>query len=144
MSPARYLRITFWLTLAGVLFSGYLSAVKLATGTCAFNESCPYFLGYPACWYGFVMFLAMFFLVLAARYRGLASRASAQWIAWISTAGILFAGQFVWRELVLWLSSGNPDYGLVFPTCVYGLVFYLAIFILSLVMLKRGSRPELP
>jgi hypothetical protein len=45
---------------AGLLFSGYLSAVNLFSGTCAFNETCPYFLGYPACWYGFAMYLIIF------------------------------------------------------------------------------------
>lgn len=36
------------LEIADTLFAGYLSAVKLISHTCAFNESCPYFLEYPA------------------------------------------------------------------------------------------------
>ena len=46
----NYLRITLGLASGGTAFSGYLSAVRLLTGSCAFNESCPFFLGYPACW----------------------------------------------------------------------------------------------
>src|ERR1019366_10609833 len=54
--------ILFILASAGLLFSGYLSAVNLFSHTCAFNESCPFFLGYPACFYGFAMYLVMFFV----------------------------------------------------------------------------------
>ena len=50
----------FSLGLAGILFSGYLSAIKFFSATCAFNEPCPYFLGYPACYFGFGMFLIIF------------------------------------------------------------------------------------
>jgi hypothetical protein len=32
---------------------------KLFSGMCAFDESCRYFPGYPACWYGFAMYLIM-------------------------------------------------------------------------------------
>lgn len=36
------------LTLAGTLFSGFLSGVKLFTDNCALGETCPLFMGYPA------------------------------------------------------------------------------------------------
>ena len=49
----------FILGLSGLVFAGYLSAIKLFNEKCAFNEACPYFLGYPACYYGFVMYLAI-------------------------------------------------------------------------------------
>jgi hypothetical protein len=40
-----YLRVTLGLAAAGTLFSGYLNTVRLFTGSCAFNESCPFFSG---------------------------------------------------------------------------------------------------
>jgi len=120
-----FLTILFLLALAGLLFSGYLSAVKLFSGSCAFNESCPYFHGYPACWYGFVMYLFMF-IVAGLGFAGkISSAATLKANAIASFIGILFAGSFVIQELV-------------FSTCFYGLVFYIAIFTTSLVgLLKR-------
>jgi hypothetical protein len=126
-----YLRITSGLALAGVLFSGYLSTVRLVTGSCAFNESCPFFLGYPACWYGFAMFASMFAASVAASRGNLKVESAVGIIGCISFLGTLFAGHFVWAEVSSWLTAGNPGYSLVLPTCVYGLTFYLAILTLS-------------
>lgn len=126
-----YLRITLGLALGGTAFSGYLSAVRLLTGSCAFNESCPFFLGYPACWYGFAMFASMFATGLAACYGNLKAESAARVIGSISFLGTVFAGRFVWIEISSYLASGNPGYPLVLPTCVYGLVFYLAVLVLS-------------
>ncbi len=64
-----YFKTIAYLALAGTLFAGYLSFMKLLTSTCAFNESCPYFLGYPACWYGFGMFLIMLVLSIIGLYK---------------------------------------------------------------------------
>jgi len=132
-----YLKTTFILALGGVLFSGYLSAIKLFTGTCAFNESCPTFFGYPACWYGFGMFAAMCVIAVLALRDTITHRIAPKLIAGISLLGILFAGQYVWQEIALWLGpTAKTGYGLVFPICVYGLIFYIIIFILSLIALK--------
>jgi hypothetical protein len=126
-----YLRITSGLALAGVLFSGYLSAVRLATGSCAFNESCPFFLGYPACWYGFAMFTSMFATSVAAVYGHLKVKSAVMIIGNVAFLGTLFAGHFVWAEVSSWMTASSPGYLLVLPTCVYGLAFYLSSLTLS-------------
>lgn len=132
METAKYLKAALALSLGGTLFAGYLSGVKLITGTCAFNETCPYFLGYPSCWYGFAMFFAMTLVAAAALLKKLDAAKATRAIAGISFAGILFAGYFVVGEIVQWLSvPAATRYGLVLPTCVYGLVFYVIIFVLS-------------
>ena len=136
----------FVLATAGLLFSGYLSAIKLFTGTCAFNESCPYFLGLPACWYGFAMYLIMFIVTGAAlrkdppeagspRARKIKKVILTDVI--ISFLGILFAGRFVILEILQSRITGT----LGLSTCAYGLVFYIAIFIISCVAYKS---PHLP
>lgn len=140
MAIDKYFRVAFVLALLGVLFSGYLSAVKLFTSTCAFNESCPYFLGYPACWYGFAMFLTMFITVLVARLRPSAGRTALNVITAISALGILFAGRFAWIEIAKLAAGARSGYALGMPTCVYGLVFYIAIFVLSLFATRGVSR----
>lgn len=125
-----YLKSAFYLTLAGVLFSGYLSGKKLLTHTCAFNETCPYFLGYPACWFGFGMFLLMFITSIAGLAKWIEEKTARTIILIISILGILFAGQYVVGEVQAMLNGAN--YGLVLPTCAYGLIFFVIIFIISL------------
>jgi hypothetical protein len=133
----NYLRITSALALGGTAFSGYLSAVRLLTGSCAFNESCPVFLGYPACWYGFAMFASILATGLIAYYGNLKAESAAKIIGGIAFLGTVFAGRFVGIEVSSWLAAGNPGYALVLPTCVYGLTFYLAVLVLSVLMITR-------
>jgi hypothetical protein len=123
----------FILASAGLIFSGYLSGVKLISGSCALNEPCPYFLGYPACWYGFAMYLAMFIVTAVAlandKHATIAIKADLA----ISFVGILFAGNFVLQEIERSTVTGT----LGLSTCVYGLIFYIAIFIVSGIAIWR-------
>lgn len=122
------MKTIFILTAAGLGFSGYLSAVKLLSGSCAFNESCPYFLGYPACWYGFAMYLVMCVMTGLAIFKKVRPLAALTTDVLVSTLGIIFAGSFVVQEVAQSRLTGV----LGLSTCVYGLVFYIAIFIASL------------
>lgn len=124
----------FILASAGLLFSGYLSAMKLFSGTCAFNESCPYFLGYPACWYGFIMYLVMFIVSAVALARGMASEKAIATDAGVSFVGIIFSGGFVVQEIFQSRVTG----ALGLSTCAYGLIFYIAIFVVSFTALRNA------
>lgn len=128
----------FFLTLAGFLFSGYLSLVKLLSNTCALNEPCPYFLGYPACWYGFGMFTVLFILAIISQWKE-----STKLIYWfqivVSLIGIIFAGYFTVPEIIR-LFNGISAYSLGLPTCAYGLIFYILIFILATRRLQQLSK----
>lgn len=136
MKTNTYFKIIFMLSLGGVLFAGYLSIVQIVTGTCALNEPCPYFLGYPACWYGLVMFLSIFVFNLVALLSRISFRTSLIFITIISFAGILFSGWLSWGEILSWLNNAIT-YAMILPTCVYGLIFYLAIFILSVIQITK-------
>ena len=125
--------VLFVLSSAGLLFSGYLSAIKLLSGNCAFNESCPYFLGYPACWYGFAMYAVMFVATAAALARREKAKKAVATDIIVSFVGILFAGSFVIQEIMQSATAGV----LGFSTCVYGLIFYAAIFIVSLAAVRK-------
>ncbi len=119
---------------AGLIFSGYLSATKLVSGSCAFNEPCPYFLGYPACWYGFVFYLAMLAVTLFAWFRRIRLATALRTDAIISFVGIIFAGSFVVGEL-----SRSAVIGVLgLSTCTYGLIFYVAIFAVALMALGKA------
>lgn len=138
MTSKRYFGLSIALSLGGTLFAGYLSGVKILTKTCAFGESCPYFLGYPSCWYGFAMFLALSVIALLGGVGKLPERRAAKGLLGVSALGTVFAGSFVVQEVAGWLSAGRVTfYGFGLPTCVYGLVFYVALLAISARQLKR-------
>lgn len=124
----------FVLASAGLLFSGYLSGVRLFSGSCAFNEPCPYFLGHPACWYGFTMYLIMFVATGIALVYKKRSATAIMTDRVVSFIGILFAGNFVVQEIARSAVRG----ALGFSTCVYGLIFYIAIFIISFITFQES------
>jgi hypothetical protein len=128
--------VSFLFISFGLIFSGYLSAVKFFTDTCALNEPCPYFLGYPACWYGFGMYLIMF---IAVGFSILSGRARAFALATeiiVSGIGVVFSGSFVIRELLQKSITGS----LGLSTCAYGFIFYLIIFSISTFIQKSLRR----
>ncbi len=128
----NYFKITTVLALAGIAFAGYLSLYKIFSNTCALGEACPYFLGYPACWYGFIMFSTMFIASIAGLLVKSKEKMLNIVILAVSSIGILFAGNFVVQEIQTWMQNPNTNYKLILPTCVYGLIFYILIFIFSL------------
>ena len=138
MSPRTYFNWSSALALGGTLFAGYLSGVKIVTKNCAFGETCPYFLGYPSCWYGFAMFAALLVLALLGRSGKLPERKAAKGLLAVAALGTVFAGSFVVQEVSAWFAAGRVAlYGFGLPTCVYGLVFYVALLILSAAYLRR-------
>lgn len=132
------------LSIAGVLFSGYLSGTKLFTGTCAFNESCPYFLGYPACYFGFVMFLTLLIFSSLLVAGKIENKKGLKGMGWVSFLGVLFAGYFTLEELPILLSQGLNAYMLGLPTCAMGLLFFIIICILSFIFLKQSKMEYTP
>lgn len=74
MDKLLALRIIFFISIAGLLFSGYLSYMELfAEGGCSDAiVSCGTkdfsLLGLPACVYGFVMYLLIFSITAAALF----------------------------------------------------------------------------
>ncbi|MFA5125413.1 MAG: hypothetical protein WC462_00230 [archaeon] len=59
MNKEIALKIILGLSLAGMLFSGYLSYGELTAGTCPVSGGCSLLFGIPACVYGFVMYTAV-------------------------------------------------------------------------------------
>ncbi|MFM2383446.1 MAG: hypothetical protein RIQ72_18 [Candidatus Parcubacteria bacterium] len=117
------------LSIAGLLFSGFLSAVKFFSNTCALGETCPIFLGLPACYFGFAMYLALAILSVFFVTRK-SARIRMALIA-VSGLGIFFAGYFTGKELPKLFAEGIGSFVLGLPTCAWGLLFYVAIFVLT-------------
>ena len=63
MKKSKALAAAALLSLAGILFSGYLSYSEVLGGTCAAG-GCSSLLGLPTCIYGFVLYLLIFLVSL--------------------------------------------------------------------------------
>ena len=137
MTTKTYARIAVPLSAAGALFAGYLGLTRMTSGICAFGESCPFFLGRPACYTGFLIFAASFGISVV----GLAIRTESKWPvlanALVTSAGALFAGKLAIDEL-----GTHAMYRLGLPTCAYGFVFFVALFVLSLAAMASRPRPR--
>ena len=117
------------LSVFGVLFAGYLSWGKFFNGTCTLtNGGCSDFLGYPTCYYGFVMFVLI--SVFSALYSLKEKERHIKAVCRISLAGILFSGWFSFVEIVPMVTK-NARYDLFLPSCSYGLIAYVAVFYLA-------------
>ncbi len=141
MTIRKYTAISVFLTLAGTGFAGYLSAVKLFSGTCAFGESCPIFIGQPACYYGFTIFLAMLAGTAAAYLKRVEKPWPINYNLALSFLGILFSGSFVVQEIAVWVQHGFKSTFFGLSTCAYGLLFYIAIFVFSACSLRKVKGP---
>jgi uncharacterized membrane protein len=141
MKKKSYLKTIFIFSLIGVLFSGYLSFTKLFLGSCPLTEGCPTFLGYPACYFGFVFFLALLIFSIISFKNP--SNKNLKIIYYISLLAIIFATYSTIKEL-LYPSclNGICNYSLLLPTCVYGLIMYIIIFTSSFLALRKQV-PEL-
>ena len=120
----KYGRWAVTLASAGVLFSGYMSYVRFFTNSCVFSEPCPQFLGYPACYFGFAMFISLFFVSIVAVLTKTHIKGLMTANAVIAAVGTLFSGYFALNEPGI-------------STCVYGAVFFIVILLVSVSALTR-------
>lgn len=114
------------LSIAGLLFSGYLTFTKLFSQTCSLSEGCQYLWGYPTCMYGFIFFSLLFIIGILAMVM---KRQKCFMLSIVSGLAVLFSGYFVIIDIIQW--TGHYSLGL--PSCVYGFVMFVLIFILSFV-----------
>ena len=126
-------------TVAGVLFSGYMSSVKLFSNVCAFGETCPYIFGMPACYIGFVLFLSLLITSKLLVFTKIQSRKISKALLIISAAGVLYSLYFAVPELPLISENGFKAYMLGLPTCVLGSLFFIVIFIGSIIFYKKSK-----
>jgi uncharacterized membrane protein len=135
MTNKRYARAALVVSAAGTAFSGYLSAKRMTSGICAFDESCPFFLGHPACYYGFALFAALLFVAVVANV----TRTQRAWPAAVSSvlaiAGVAFASTMTTLEL-----QRGVRHPLLLPTCAWGAVFFAAALGLAIAALVKGTR----
>lgn len=140
MSNIRSYKISLLiLTIAGVLFSGYLSGTKLFSKACAFGEACPYFLGLPACYFGFAMFFIMMIAAISlARRQGNVEK-QFRTITIVAALGILFSGYYTIKEIPFIISEGFSYYTFGLPTCSLGLIFYIITLIVAVIACNKSK-----
>ncbi len=133
------------LSIAGMLFSGYLSAVKLFSQTCAIDSGCSYFLGYPTCYYGFAFFAVIFILTLANKFCSWGGKKMAtarlHALRTVTALGIVFSLYFSVVEIWKMISEKMVYGALILPTCFYGLIVYIWVFALAM-KLKNNKESE--
>ena len=127
-------------SILGFLFSGYLSVIKLLSGACAIRESCPYFLGFPVCFYGFGMYLALIVLAAFILRKRMDIHRGVIGIAAVAFLGILFSGYFSIIELPSLIRNGFAAHTFGVPTCMLGLVMYMLIFATAVLGLAHEER----
>jgi hypothetical protein len=140
MTVEKYIKIVLPLTAAGIIFAGYMTGVKWFSGTCAFNETCPELFGQPTCFYGLIIFSAMFAVALSYRVRKQYPIGAVRTVLGLSLVGGIFSAVYAVPEIAN-LISGGSDYMLGMPTCAYGMFFYLVIIIFtffSLLKIRNG------
>lgn len=126
--------IVFSCAAIGTLYSGILTYGKLTTGMCVFGSSCPLLLGIPVCVFGFFGFLSVLLLFGASYYtKRWRSKGVVVELFWISLVGTLFALYFLIQELffIPGASEGFPAIGFGYPSCLYGMVLFGIIFLIS-------------
>jgi uncharacterized membrane protein len=68
MKKETALKTILWISIAGMLFSGYLSYTELFAGFCGAASlgmgSCTNVASIPACVYGFIMYLVVFIITI--------------------------------------------------------------------------------
>ena len=123
MKQKDAINIILLVSLLGVAFSGYLTLGTVLVGSCPLSGECPYFLGYPACDYGLIMFLIIFSSSVAFLKTKYNPDTLIKIILFVSIIGIIFSGYFSITELL----NPRPSYTLLLPSCVYGLAMYVII-----------------
>jgi uncharacterized membrane protein len=140
-SKTAYL-VAFILSIAGFLFAGFLSISKVIWGVCPLKEPCPSFFGQPACYYGFILFTALLVLSAILAFRKENEAMPAKKSLWtttlvVSIIGILFAAVSTYKELSFPCPAGGCSYSLLLPTCIYGFLFFVGIFVFLLLGRKK-------
>jgi hypothetical protein len=126
----------FSVSFLGFIFSSYMSFVKFFSKTCAFGETCPLFLGIPACYFGFLMFSLLFMFSILFIIEKWETPFIANLIFYTSMLGVIFSGFFAFSEIPLLIENGLV-YKFGLPTCILGFIFFFMIFIVSVFFKKN-------
>jgi hypothetical protein len=136
MNKRKLLFTTMFLSIAGILFAGYLTINKLVRNVCSFGESCPFLFGYPVCIYGLILFTLIFLSVLTLLSKKDDNLAQCSF-TFISVIGVLFSGYYAFQEIFNPICGDACVYKMGLPTCVYGFIVFFAVLVCMIVYRKK-------
>jgi uncharacterized membrane protein len=117
------------LSAIGVLYSGYLSFISLASG----HPACEtFYLGLPSCFYGLVIYAAILVTSVATLFAIRNVRTGA--LVLISIGGVAFSGYLTWIVMVAISCTTLEIFGL--PPCVYGLGMFALVLIITASLIR--------
>ena len=120
------MKIILYLSIAGVLFAGYLTISKMLAGVCAFGESCPFLWAHPVCIYGLIIFFTIMLSTITLLLHP-ADKLARNSLLYMSILGVLFSGFYSYQEIFNPICGNFCHYQLGLPTCIYGFVVFLAV-----------------
>jgi hypothetical protein len=129
-----WLKAVLYLSIAGVLFAGYLTISKMITGICSFGESCPFLWDHPVCIYGLIIFITILLSTIALLMTP-KDKLAKNSLVYMSILGVLFSGFYSYQEIFNPICGKFCHYQLGLPTCIYGFVVFIAVF--ACVMINR-------
>lgn len=128
------MKIVLLLSWAGLLFTGIVCGSKLFAGDWLLIEPSPFFLWFPAWWFSFGLFTAVFTLACAGCKKTKKGENNVlAWISILSFLGSLLSGRFVLEVYLAQIATDQPpiDYVIMFPWSLYVFVLFLTVFVLS-------------
>jgi uncharacterized membrane protein len=127
MNTKAALKTIVLLGVIGTIFSGYLTYYTF-THTISGCEL--YILGLPSCFYGALIYTAVFVLSMALVFNRSSRSKKAIALSVIAFVGIMFASFLTWYVLSARSCTSFEIFGL--PPCVFGLAMYVAVLVLSI------------
>jgi uncharacterized membrane protein len=136
MNTKNNLLTALFLSIAGVLFAGYLTVTKLITGTCSFGESCPFLWNHPVCIYGLIIFFTVMISIISLLITP-SDRLARRYLLYSSILGVLFSAYYSYQEVFNPICGNACIYKLGLPTCIYGFIVFVAVFICVMLYRKK-------
>ncbi len=121
-----FLKWILYLSIAGVLFAGYLTFSKLIRGVCSFGESCPFLWGHAVCVYGLILFSIVLISTITLLITP-SDKLAKPLLLFTSVLGVLFSGYYAYQEVFNPICGDLCVYKLGLPTCIYGFIVFVAV-----------------
>jgi hypothetical protein len=132
----KLLKVTLYLSIAGVLFAGYLTISKMLTGICSFGESCPFLWNHPVCIYGLMIFFTIMLSTITLLLHP-TDKLAKKSLLYMSILGVLFSGFYSYKEIFNPICGNKCHYQLLIPTCIYGFIVFVAVFICMMLARRK-------
>jgi len=134
-----------FISFVGAIYSFFLVFTTFTRDVCLVSGGCPHLFGLPICLFGFVGFvciLVLSVLVYQSPRSAMGLRAL-RLLYWLSLGGALFALYYLIQELfILECPQGACKISLWYPSCLYGLIAFVLVFVAARSMENSIDNPN--